>query len=62
VSKSIVELVDNLPDSGITVMMLKSLDFVVPGEWNNLSGFDRTIRALTGETDRAYAEILFARM
>jgi hypothetical protein len=61
VSKSIVELVDNLPDSGITVMMLKSLDFVVPGEWNNLSGFDNTIRSLTGETDRALVEKIRAR-
>jgi hypothetical protein len=52
VSKSIVELVDNLPSGGVTVMMLKSLDFVVPGEWNNLTGFDNTIQAVTGETDR----------
>jgi hypothetical protein len=51
-SKSIVELVDNLPSSGVTVMMLKSLDFVVPGEWNNLTGFDNTIQFITGETDR----------
>ncbi len=51
-SKSIVELVDNLPSRGVTVMMLKSLDFVVPGEWNNLTGFDNTIQAVTGETDR----------
>lgn len=49
-SKSIVELVDNLPSGGITVMMLKSLDFVVPGQWNNLTGFDNTIQAVTGET------------
>ena len=60
-SKSIVELVDNLPDSGITVMMLKSLDFVVPGEWNNLSGFDNTIRSHTGETDRALVQKIRAR-
>jgi hypothetical protein len=51
-SKSIVELVDNLPSGGVTVMMLKSLDFVVPGEWNNLTGFDNTIQFITGETDR----------
>ncbi|MEG3848111.1 hypothetical protein QT971_28345 [Microcoleus sp. herbarium19] len=51
-SKSIVELVDNLPSGGVTVMMLKSLDFVVPGEWNNLTGFDNTIQAVTGETKR----------
>ncbi len=60
-SKSIVELVDNLPSSGITVMMLKSLDFVVPGEWNNLTGFDRTIRSLTGETDGALVQKIRSR-
>ncbi|MEZ2239141.1 hypothetical protein [Microcoleus sp.] len=55
-SKSIVELVDNLPSGGITVMMLKSLDFVVPGQWNNLTGFDNTIQAVTGETKRKVIE------
>ncbi|MCY7385233.1 MAG: hypothetical protein LH628_22170 [Microcoleus sp. CAN_BIN18] len=55
-SKSIVELVDNLPSGGVTVMMLKSLDFVVPGEWNNLTGFDNTIQAVTRETDRTLVQ------
>lgn len=50
-SKPIYQLVDNLPTGGITVMALKSLDFAVPGEWQNLVGFDNTIRAVTGETD-----------
>jgi hypothetical protein len=53
VSKAIYEIVDNLPKGGITVSALKSLDFVVPGQWNNLVGFDNTIRAVTGETDEA---------
>ena len=50
-SKPIFELVDNLPTNNITVMMLKSLDFVVPGQWQNLVGFENTIREVTGETD-----------
>ncbi len=50
-SKPIFELVDNLPTNNLTVMMLKSLDFVVPGQWNNLVGFENTIREVTGETD-----------
>jgi hypothetical protein len=53
VSKPIYELVDELPKGGLTVAALKSLDFVVPGQWNNLVGFDNTIRAVTGETDEA---------
>ncbi|XQQ05167.1 MAG: hypothetical protein EDM05_64220 [Leptolyngbya sp. IPPAS B-1204] len=50
-SKPIYEIVDRLPTGGITVMALKSLDFVIPGQWQNLVGFDNTIRAVTGETD-----------
>lgn len=51
-SKPIFELVDNLPTNNVTVMMLKSLDFVVPGQWNNLVGFENTIREVTAETDQ----------
>ncbi|OKH39708.1 hypothetical protein NIES2119_05480 [[Phormidium ambiguum] IAM M-71] len=52
-SKPIYELVDQLPTGGLTVMSLKSLDFVIPGEWQNLVGFDNTIRTVTGETDES---------
>lgn len=52
-SKPIYELVDNLPTSNMTTFVLKSLDFVVPGQWNNLVGFENTIRTITGETDEA---------
>lgn len=51
-SKSIFQLVDELPTGGLTVMALRSLDFAVPGEWQNLVGFENTIRAVTGETDQ----------
>lgn len=47
-SKSIIELVDNLPTNNITVQVLKTLSSFVPGKWENLTGFDRTITALTG--------------
>ena len=50
-NKPIYKIVDDLPTNNITIMVLKSLDFVVPGEWNNLVGFDNTIREVTGETD-----------
>lgn len=52
-SKPIYELVDELPKGGLTVSALRSLDYVVPGQWNNLVGFDDTIRAVTGETDES---------
>lgn len=49
--KSIVQLVDELPTDNITVKVLKSLDYIVPGQWNNLVGFDNSIRVITGETN-----------
>ncbi|MBW4519695.1 MAG: hypothetical protein KME16_08345 [Scytolyngbya sp. HA4215-MV1] len=52
-SKPIFELVDELPTGGITVMALRSLDFVVPGQWQNLVGFNHTIQTVTGETDES---------
>ncbi|MEW6493963.1 MAG: hypothetical protein AB1589_15840 [Cyanobacteriota bacterium] len=52
-SKSIYELVDELPTNNLTTMSLRSLDFVIPGEWNNLVGFENTIRTVTGETDES---------
>jgi hypothetical protein len=50
-TQSIEQLVNELPESGMTVYMLRALDFAVPGEWNNLVGFDNTIQTVTGETD-----------
>lgn len=51
-SQSIFELVDNLPTKNITTMMLQSLDSVVPGEWQNIVGFENMIRHITGESDQ----------
>nr|WP_202895698.1 hypothetical protein [Iningainema tapete] len=44
-------MVDELPTSNLTVSALRSLDFVAPGEWQNVVGFVNTIKAVTGETD-----------
>ncbi len=52
-SKPIYELVDDLPKGGLTVTALRTLDFLVPGQWENVVGFDNTIRTVTGETDPA---------
>lgn len=52
-SKAIFDLVNDLPTKNITVSMLRSLDFVAPGQWQNLVGFENTIRAVTGETDES---------
>jgi hypothetical protein len=52
-AKPIYRIIDSLPENNLTVKMLKALDFVAPGTWRNLTGFEHTIRALTGETDEA---------
>ncbi|WP_138500299.1 hypothetical protein [Nostoc sp. PA-18-2419] len=50
-SKSIFELVDQLPTRGLTISLLNSLDFVAPGQWQNTVGFVNTIKTVTLETD-----------
>jgi hypothetical protein len=50
-SSTINERVDALPTSGVTIFALNALDFVLPGEWNNLTGWENTIRSVTGEAD-----------
>ncbi len=48
----IYEVVDDLPTGGITVHMLRALDFAIPGQWQNVVGFEETIKVVTGETDQ----------
>ena len=57
-SKSIFELVDNLPTGGLTVMSLNALDFVIPGQWKNIVGFDNTIKIVTGTDDPEYIQAI----
>jgi hypothetical protein len=57
-SKPIFEAVDQLPTGGLTVMALNSLDFVIPGQWQNIVGFDNTIIAVTGNDDQEYIQAI----
>jgi hypothetical protein len=50
--ETIYELVDDLPTNNMTVRVLQALDFVIPGEWQNLVGFERTIKMVSGESDQ----------
>lgn len=52
--KTIANYVDELPSSGITVLALKSLDFVAPGQWDNITSFDGMLKKVTGETDPGF--------
>ena len=50
-SQSIDQLMDSLSTGGLTVRLLGLLDLVVPGQWQNVTGFDNAIQVVTGETD-----------
>jgi hypothetical protein len=52
----IFKLVDDLPKDNLTTKMLHALDFVAPGQWRNLVGFEETIRVITGESDQALVQ------
>lgn len=52
-ASKIIQLVDNLSEDNLTVKILRAIDFAIPGKWENLTGFDRTITALTKETNPA---------
>lgn len=52
-SKSIPEYVNRLPKRNVTVYVLRSLDFVVPGEWENIVDFEEMVTKVTGEKDPA---------
>lgn len=50
-SKPIQQLVDELSTNNLTISALRALDFIAPGEWQNVVGFVNTIKIVTGETD-----------
>ena len=50
-SKPIYKVVDDLPASSMTVRLLQALDWVVPGQWKNVVGFENTIKEVTRESD-----------
>ncbi|MGM3304474.1 Tudor-knot domain-containing protein [Anabaena sp. WFMT] len=59
--KSIIQLVDELSTDNITVKVLKAVDYIAPSQWNNLVGFDNSIRAITGETDAKVIQKIWER-
>jgi hypothetical protein len=47
----IYKRVDDLDEQNMTTRVLHTLDFAVPGKWENLVGFEQTITSVTGESD-----------
>jgi hypothetical protein len=52
-SQPIYKVVDDLPAKNLTTRLLGALDWVVPGEWQNVVGFENTIKHVTGEQSQA---------
>lgn len=52
-SKSIPDYVNRLPKRSVTVYILRSLDFVVPDQWENITDFEEMVMKVTGEKDPA---------
>ncbi len=50
-SNSIADLVNDLPNRSVTVYVLDALDFVVPGQWQNITNFEALVKEVTKETD-----------
>ncbi len=55
-STPIYKTVDELPASNMTVRLLQALDWVVPGQWKNVVGFENTIKEVTGESDQKFIQ------
>jgi len=60
-SNSISDLVNALPSRGVTVYVLQALDFVVPGQWNNVVNFEALVKEVTKESDPKVIQAVTAR-
>lgn len=53
-AKTIEDYVNKLPSGGMTVRALRTLDFIAPGEWENINNFDTLIKKVTRESDPVF--------
>jgi hypothetical protein len=60
-SKSIQKRVDDLPTRNLTIFSLNALDKIVPGKWENLVGWDNTIKTISQESDPAILDLVSRR-
>ncbi len=58
----ITQLVNELPEKSVTVSVLRALDFVVPGQWENCTDVEQMVRAATGEQREGRVQAIANRM
>lgn len=46
------EAIKELPQTSLTTRLLSALDYIVPGEWQNITSFEGMITSVTGEDDQ----------
>lgn len=51
--KPLYQLVEALPASSLTTRCLGALDYLVPGQWTNITSFEEMIKTATGEDDES---------
>lgn len=57
-NKPIHELLQELPTSSITTRLLGALDYIVPGQWENITNFEAMIKHVTGEEDQKLIQMV----
>ena len=55
-AQPIYKTLDELNRRGMTLRMMKMCDWVIPGKYVNVVGFEETIRYVTGETDPDFVQ------
>lgn len=50
--ENIHEILQELPESSLTTRLFGALDYIVPGEWQNITNFEAMIQRVTGEEDQ----------
>lgn len=50
------ERLESLPQKSMTTRLLGALDYLVPGEWTNVTSFEQMIKDVTGEDDQAVVQ------
>jgi hypothetical protein len=51
--KPLYKLIEELPQSSLTTRCLGALDYLVPGEWKNVTNFEEMVKLVTGEEDQS---------
>ena len=55
-TESIHTLLQSLPETSLTTRVLGALDYLAPGEWQNVTSFEKMVELVTGETDPAVVQ------